>query len=426
MPRAGRPNIQGFEAAPTQHERDSVSFLRKNAIINYISKNGVAGAVTRFYSSLQGKARKDKKRQLLKWCEDRYEIADQVAKGNGHLFKMPRDGKGRVLTREAEDQLAFWIRDLRREGVPVSPLMLQMQARAVASELGLIRHQFSGSSLWRRRFLKTYRLSLRRRTRIGQHTPANACQVADEFQKKVQDIMLEHGLTEVYNADQTALNFEHLPTQTIDETGTRTVWVRNSGKEKCRVTAMLLADSRGLVRAPMLIFKQPPSRVKATELHNKAEQNGWGRDLWKKMRNMQVSTGMSIFCNILLIWDDFSGHWTEEVVACAKRLNVMLLKVPAGYTSVCQPADIAWMKPLKVQLRKQWLADIEQQFHRHREKQDRFVLVPPTRETVVGWLHASWNGLKKSTIVSGFRKTGVPSDQREVPAHQTEDDDKKL
>uniref|UniRef100_H3H8H3 HTH CENPB-type domain-containing protein n=1 Tax=Phytophthora ramorum TaxID=164328 RepID=H3H8H3_PHYRM len=366
---------------------------------------------------------------------------------------MPRDGKGRVLTREAEDQLAFWIPDLRREGVPVSPLMLQMQARAVASELGLIRHQFSGSSSWRRRFLKTYRLSLRRRTRIGQHTPANACQVADEFQKKVQDIMLEHGLTEVYNADQTALNFEHLPTQTIDETGTRTVWVRNSGKEKCRVTAMLLADSRGLVRAPMLIFKQPPSRVKATELHNKAEQNGWGRDLWKKVRNMQVSTGMPIFCNskgwwnsdlsveflkfhfeqredldvpVLLIWDDFSGHWTEEVVACAKRLNVMLLKVPAGYTSVCQPADIAWMKPLKVQLRKQWLADIEQQFHRHREKQDRFVLVPPTRETVVGWLHASWNGLKKSTIVSGFRKTEVPSDQREVTAHQTEYDDKKL
>jgi hypothetical protein len=78
-------------------------------------------------------------------------------------------------------------------------------------------------------------------------------------------MMLKPGISEVCNADQTAFNFEHLPTDTIDKTGTRTVWVRNSGKEKSRLTAMVLADSREIKRAPFLVFKQPPSRVPATE-----------------------------------------------------------------------------------------------------------------------------------------------------------------
>ncbi|GMF09899.1 unnamed protein product [Phytophthora lilii] len=54
---------------------------------------------------------------------------------------------------------------------------------------------------------------------------------------------------------------------------------------------------------------------------------------------------------ILLLWDDFSGHWTEEVIAYAASINVVLMKVPPSATAVCQPADVAWNKPLKQQLR---------------------------------------------------------------------------
>ena len=44
---------------------------------------------------------------------------------------------------------------------------------------------------------------------------------------------------------------------------------------------------------------------------------------------------------VLLLWDDFSAHWTEQVAQHAEDLNVFLLKVPPGLTSVCQPADVA-------------------------------------------------------------------------------------
>jgi hypothetical protein len=44
---------------------------------------------------------------------------------------------------------------------------------------------------------------------------------------------------------------------------------------------------------------------------------------------------------MLLLWNDFSGHWTDEVVAYAGSINVVLVKVPPSATSVCQPADVA-------------------------------------------------------------------------------------
>jgi hypothetical protein len=44
---------------------------------------------------------------------------------------------------------------------------------------------------------------------------------------------------------------------------------------------------------------------------------------------------------ILLLLDYFSGHWTDEDVAYASSINVVLVKVPPSATSVCQPADVA-------------------------------------------------------------------------------------
>jgi hypothetical protein len=271
-----------LEASPSQCLRTAISCQRKHIINSFVEQNGIAAAVTRFYPFLQAEARKRKKRQLHKWFEARSDIAKQVAQGNGHLCKEPRPGVGSIIPRAEEDYLAFWVRALRREGVPVSPLMLQMKARTAAGELGIRSDQFSARSSWYRRFLKSYRLSLRRRTRIDQKTPSDSPEGAEKFRKKVQQMMLKHGITEVYNADQTTLNFEHLPTHTIDETGTRTVWVHNSGKEKSRLTAMVLADSRGIKRASFFVFKQPPCREPAMEQHNHKEQQVFGRDLGRR------------------------------------------------------------------------------------------------------------------------------------------------
>ncbi|KAG6964143.1 hypothetical protein JG688_00007828 [Phytophthora aleatoria] len=89
--------------------------------------------------------------------------------------------------------------------------------------------------------------------------------------------------------------------------------------------------------------------------------------MWvKQIRKIQNQTGMQVYSNakgwwdrhltihflkfhfgnrkdmsepILLLLDDFSGHWTEDVIEYAKEINATLLEIPPNATSVSQPAD---------------------------------------------------------------------------------------
>jgi hypothetical protein len=109
---------------------------------------------------------------------------------------------------------------------------------------------------------------------------------------------------------------------------------------------------------------------------------------------------------VLLIWDDFSGHWTARVRDEAARLNVILAKVPPRYTYVCQPADISWNKPLKDRLRAAWV-DLLQEQLRDRTTGVPFKVVAPTRAKLTKWISQAWDDLSPSTVTSGFTKARI-------------------
>lgn len=106
------------------------------------------------------------------------------------------------------------------------------------------------------------------------------------------------------------------------------------------MTVMLLADMHGNHRAPFAVFKQPSSRVPETDAFNRKHQNGFGRGLWPDIMPLMPKHDVKIYCNpkgwynaelsiqflryhfgsrdslgekVLLLWDDFSGHWTQAV-----------------------------------------------------------------------------------------------------------------
>ncbi|KAG3024751.1 hypothetical protein PC120_g6910 [Phytophthora cactorum] len=82
-------------------------------------------------------------------------------------------------------------------------------------------------------------------------------------------------------------------------------------------------------------------------------------------------------------------------------LNVQLLKVPGGQTSVCQPADISWNRPLKQRLRRQWIKRLSTQLSRVDGDGTQRVTAP-TREEVVRWVVEAWDDLSTTTISNGF------------------------
>ncbi|RHX99378.1 hypothetical protein DYB36_013600 [Aphanomyces astaci] len=99
--------------------------------------------------------------------------------------------------------------------------------------------------------------------------------------------------------------------------------------------------------------------VKAVVQENLVERQSFGKRLWESVEPMEAKfNGRRPDREtkpVLLLWDDFSAHWTEEVVAYATSINVVLARIPPTLTWICQPADVAWNRPLKSRLRDNWI-----------------------------------------------------------------------
>ncbi|RHZ23497.1 hypothetical protein DYB37_013857 [Aphanomyces astaci] len=75
------------------------------------------------------------------------------------------------------------------------------------------------------------------------------------FAERVQQLVFNHDIAVIYNADQTAVNYEYLPTKTINGINEKAVWVKCGGKTKERVTAMVLADTTGAKHPLFLVLR---------------------------------------------------------------------------------------------------------------------------------------------------------------------------
>ncbi|KAG3247935.1 hypothetical protein PI124_g7378 [Phytophthora idaei] len=93
------------------------------------------------------------------------------------------------------------------------------------------------------------------------------------------------------------------------------------------------------------------------------------------------------------------------------------MKVPPNATAVCQPADVAWNKPLKQKLRGYWV-DLLQEQLKCRKPGTPFKLVPPDRALVAGWIERAWAELTEKTVKAGYKKAGLEVQEVEVAASE--------
>ncbi|KAH9140343.1 hypothetical protein LEN26_005278 [Aphanomyces euteiches] len=244
------------------------------------------------------------------------------------------------LTKENEELIANWARTLRQDGIPVSRLLLAAKALDVAATAGLTPQQFKASSQWIKEFMTRWGLSMRAKGRSGTNSESDGDAALERFSSDINDLILEHNIAEIYNADETAVNYEIVPTTTIDTKGVKHVWIRSTGHEKDRMTAMLLADTKGTKYPLFLVLKTAESRIEAVVVENLQKRHGFGVKVWSEIEELQERHPSQIYGNpsawwnssisvaflqyhfgyrkdkslpkILLLWDDFSANFTAE------------------------------------------------------------------------------------------------------------------
>ncbi|RLN98110.1 hypothetical protein DYB28_002775 [Aphanomyces astaci] len=328
----------------------------------------MAATLSKFYTNLSTTSRETQRKKIYQWLAKKDHIAGMVSTtGTAKQRSWRRLGAGTTLSPETEEMLVRWVNDMRKDGVPVTHAMHQLMALEAAVDEGYSEHEFKAGWHWMVGFKRRHKLSLRARTRDSNE---DGIATRQEFSQHVRDLMGEHGVDVVYNADQTAVNYEYLPTKRINDIGEKTVWVKCGGKTKERVTAMVLANSAGTKHPLFLILRTTKSKVKAVVQDNLVERQGFGKRLWESVEPMDAKFNCRVYGNptawwngsislsflefhfserpdrdtkpVLLLWDDFSAHWTEEVVAYASSINtVVVMALEDNEDTVQSPGPIA-------------------------------------------------------------------------------------
>ncbi|KAG6589326.1 NPP1 protein [Phytophthora cinnamomi] len=407
----GRSRVTGTGRKEPKHTRDSFTKSEKLEIVRFFANNKVDATLDKYFPKLAGHAREQKRKLMYQWRKEHDQLEELCADPRQASLKYIRPtGSATILPTDAEMELVQWINALRKDGAPVSSKMLELQARATAHEYEI--SPFEASWHWRKGFMKRHRLSIRARTRQGQVSLEAADTIAINFAVDVQQKMLELRVTKVYNADQT-------------------VWIRGAGKDKERFTVMLLGDSDGTKYPLYVVLKSSRSQVEGGDAANWKYRRGFGIHVWNEARQIMAGTDLQLYANptawwnadihmefikgnfgsrpqprqpILLLVDDFSGHWTAEVKAYAASIDVHLMKVPPSCTAVSQPADIAWNRPFKSYLRTAWVEMLREQLRAHTGQGTTFKMKAPGRSLVCKWIQESWSGLSRTTIQRGFSK----------------------
>ncbi|KAH9119452.1 hypothetical protein LEN26_007955 [Aphanomyces euteiches] len=430
----GRPRLKDGSKKPAKKFRNvHVTFKMKQAVIDSFDLVGMAATLAKHFPHHRGTQLDTTRKKVYGWLKQTDHIrVKAINPRTSHHLCSREIGMATTLPKECEEQLAQWVHSMRKDGVPVTPSMIRIMAHESAVEAGLDDSVFSASWSWLKGFKKRHNLSWRSRTRMGQDTQGDGEAVLSEFASRIAGLVRDHDIDIIYNADQTGVNYEYLPTRTLNPRGDKSVWIKCGGKTKDRVTAMAMADSTGKKYPLFLVMKTPASKIESVVQDNLTHRHGFGKQLWKEVGPIQERFGCQVYGNptawwnarisveflryqfanrpdratkkVLLLWDDFSAHFTEEVVACAEELNVLLEKIPPRFTWVYQPADVAWIRPMKCRLRKMWIDNLRRQVLNSKVQDKPFKLQAPGRKTLVGWITDAWLGLSEPTILNGFAK----------------------
>jgi len=158
-----------------KRRRNSYSIETKQQVVNYANENGRNEAARYFEleKSMVGKWMKASK----EWSEKNQNIK-KIGSGRKEFYP------------EAEKKLYDWIIEQRKKGLSVSYTSVRIKVLEILKEPDMINiygnsvEEFKTSSRWMSGFMKRYKLSRRRRTKISQKLPAVFINMLSDFELK--------------------------------------------------------------------------------------------------------------------------------------------------------------------------------------------------------------------------------------------------
>ena len=199
---------------------------------------------------------------------------------------------------------------------------------------------------------------------------------------------------------------------TLDVVGKKTVSMKTTGHEKCRVTVGLAAKDDGTKLKPFIVFtggKRDVEKLKK-EYGNKsviASSTNGSMDTDLTLSWANTVLGQFSFRRRLFAWDTYECHLMPVVQKSLQSKKIDTVLVPSGCTNYIQAPDVNWNKPFKAYCTEKYDECLEAEgIH---QETDGGNLKPPPRRTIVNWIPDSWNQHSSEIICKSFKASALTS-----------------
>lgn len=322
-----------------------------------------------------------------------------------------------------DSALWMWFCQERRKGTPISGPILKEKAVVLHKKLEA-GSEFAASEGWIDRW-KT-RHSVRFVSISGEKLSANA-EAAKEFSAKFQEIVKENELLpcQVYNTDETGLNFKMLPSKTLAASNES---VAGTKLIKDRITVTPCSNADGTHKLPLFIIgksKKPRAfkniNPSSLPVYYRNQKSAWmDCNLFKswffdefvpsvekdlKLKKLPIRS--------LLLLDNAPSHPSEEDLV---KGDIKAIFLPPNVTSLIQPMDQGVIEWLKRRYRRKYISSI---LEKSEEGCNIFEAMKSLNiKDAIYTIAASWDELKPDTLRKSWRKLW-PEVMTEI--EQTED-----
>ena len=266
---------------------------------------------------------------------------------------------------------------------------------------------FNGSSGWLQKFMHRHGLSLRRTTSVSQKDPDLLIAKVVSFILRIRRLSakFEYEPCDIIAFDETPVWSDMVSNTTVDFKGVKSVSMKSTGHEKCRVTVGLSAKGDGTKLKPIIVFKDAKKAVQALQKEYKSKcvvassANGW-MDTDLTLTWVREVLGSLSFRKRLLVWDTYKCHLMPVVQASLRAKKIDTGMVPGGCTPHIQAPDVSWNKPFKALCAEKydtWMEEVGI----HCET-DAGNLKPPPPSAIVQWVLDAWKELPTELIRKSF------------------------
>ena len=267
-----------------------------------------------------------------------------------------------------DEALYIWFRQQREKNIPVSGSLLQEKARILYERLyPNSEKRFVASTGFQWRFSKRH--GLKNLAIQGEQASADTL-TACEFQHYFSDMIDGYTHHQVFNCDETGLQFRLLPAHTLASLFEKKADGRKKAKE--RVTISACSNVTGSIKLPLLVIGKScrPRCFKNINMTSlpviyKSQKNAWvNTQIFLSWFHDHFVPYVQYHLRLIgqepkafLLLDNCSAHPDEETLVSQDGL-VIAKFLPPNVTSLIQPMDQGVLESLKRRYRKSLLRDI--------------------------------------------------------------------